>query len=215
MQTLTHLGLFSITRQIASSRSRFLHSTSLLLGTSRKTGLNPNRRPLPTPAFLEQPKKEDDPDHPLWGFFWDKKALISPQGLDQCGRPWTAAELREKSFQDLHNLWYICLKELNRISSQFHERKRIAIVVGEEHLRSRKSKVKCTMQRIKHVLTERHNAWREARHLRKEKLWEGDSRIKHRSQDIDRGPNLEEQDKEMRLLDKVEELNNSGMKDRA
>jgi ribosomal protein L29 len=71
------------------------------------------------------------------------------------GRPWTAAELRLKSFEDLHRLWFVCLKERNMLlSDRLYYRQ-----IGQAAPRGGDlMKVKRTMARIKVVLWERARA---------------------------------------------------------
>ncbi|XP_021763351.1 39S ribosomal protein L47, mitochondrial-like [Chenopodium quinoa] len=68
------------------------------------------------------------------------------------GRGWKASELRLKSWDDLHKLWYVLLKERNMLMTQRQ-------MLNAQNLRfpnpERISKVKKSMCRIKHVLTER------------------------------------------------------------
>ncbi|KAL2243981.1 UNVERIFIED_CONTAM: 39S ribosomal protein L47, mitochondrial, partial [Sesamum indicum] len=68
------------------------------------------------------------------------------------GRSWKASELRLKSWDDLHKLWYVLLKEKNMLMTQRQ-------MLHAQNLRfpnpERVPKVRKSMCRIKHVLTER------------------------------------------------------------
>ncbi|XP_073118067.1 uncharacterized protein [Elaeis guineensis] len=68
------------------------------------------------------------------------------------GRSWKASELRLKSWDDLNKLWYVLLKEKNMLMTQRQ-------MLHAQNLRfpnpERISKVRKSMCRIKHVLTER------------------------------------------------------------
>ncbi|MBA0835484.1 hypothetical protein Goarm_007762 [Gossypium armourianum] len=68
------------------------------------------------------------------------------------GRSWKASELRVKSWDDLHKLWYVLLKEKNMLMTQRQ-------MLHAQNLRfpnpERIPKVRKSMCRIKQVLTER------------------------------------------------------------
>ncbi|KAL3618022.1 hypothetical protein CASFOL_038343 [Castilleja foliolosa] len=68
------------------------------------------------------------------------------------GRSWKAPELRLKSWDDLQKLWYVLLKEKNMLMTQRQ-------MLHAQNLRfpnpERIPKVRKSMCRIKHVLTER------------------------------------------------------------
>nr|XP_043607952.1 39S ribosomal protein L47, mitochondrial-like [Erigeron canadensis] len=68
------------------------------------------------------------------------------------GRSWKASELHLKSWDDLHKLWYVLLKEKNMLMTQRQ-------MLHAQNLRFPNPeglpKVRKSMCRIKHVLTER------------------------------------------------------------
>ncbi|CAM8897778.1 unnamed protein product [Rhodiola kirilowii] len=68
------------------------------------------------------------------------------------GRSWKASELRLKSWDDLHKLWYVLLKEKNMLMTQrqMHQAQNLRFLNPE-----RLPKVRKSMCRLKHVLTER------------------------------------------------------------
>ncbi|KAG0649069.1 54S ribosomal subunit [Hyphodiscus hymeniophilus] len=126
--------------------------------------------PLPKPVLdpAQRSKVQVDEDHGLWGFFHAKdKPMNTPEEDDDHGRAWTVEELRCKSWEDLHSLWWICVKERNRISTESMERKRIDAGYGDYEAKRRDTHVRLTQRGIKQVLTERFYAWQDAQKVAK------------------------------------------------
>lgn len=111
----------------------------------------------PSTANIEVPD-----DHPLWQFFAEKKFMRRPEDLDTSSRPWTIPELRRKSFEDLHSLWYTCLKERNILARENHLVKNAAKSSRNDY-DDISEKIRTTMWRIRHVLSERDWGFRRAR----------------------------------------------------
>lgn len=96
-------------------------------------------------------------DHPLWEFFHEKSFVRGPKELANTGRHWSVQELRRKSYEDLHALWYVCLKELNKLGRESviyteMDSPRVSQVQGLQ------DEIHNTCLAIRQVLTEREAA---------------------------------------------------------
>ncbi|KAI9368262.1 MRP-L47-domain-containing protein [Aspergillus egyptiacus] len=161
---------FSSTAAPAVGHGRDLSKSrgvSAIHRTGPKFRLGALKYPLPKPVSHEKlEKREPTPDHGLWGFFpKDRTALSTPEYDGAHGRSWSIQELREKSWEDLHCLWWVCLKERNRIATSNQERKRLKAGYGQWEAQQRARAIRVTQQGIKHVLRERWYAWEDARRL--------------------------------------------------
>ncbi|RDW79703.1 54S ribosomal protein L4 [Coleophoma cylindrospora] len=145
------------------------------VSTQRRTGLRQpvsvSNNPLPQPIL--DPKKRSkvqvDENHGLWDFFHSKdKPMNTPEEDFAHGRPWSAEELRAKSWEDLHALWYMCCKERNRIITEGGERARLGAGYGDHEANRRDMTVRRTQRAIKQVLTERYYSWRDAEEVAKD-----------------------------------------------
>ncbi|KAI0297646.1 mitochondrial 39-S ribosomal protein L47 (MRP-L47)-domain-containing protein [Russula brevipes] len=122
-----------------------------------------------------------NPNHGLYAFFRKREkdgkvthdSLEDDAGLrDIFGRAWSAAELRRKSFRDLHTLWYVLLRERNLIATQMESYRRVRNSIHLIFLTPFfLSSLKCrkSMARIKYVINERRLAYEGAMKIHAEK----------------------------------------------
>ncbi|KAK0268155.1 54S ribosomal protein L4 mitochondrial [Friedmanniomyces endolithicus] len=151
------------------------HNRNRGVSALRHTGIGKNQRLSVRVSALPQPvldparrsAVEVDPDHGLWGFFSKERTLIStPEEMNGYGRSWTIQELRGKDWDDLHKLWWTCVKEQNRIATGELERKRLAGddgMYGDYEAAGRAREVRGTMWATRFVLTERWYSYENAR----------------------------------------------------
>lgn len=84
--------------------------------------------------------------------FFDVKSDKAMDGNIETGRSWTVDELRLKSYEDLHKLWFVLLKEKNMLLSEKHLMRSMGQTLpGADRL----VKVKKSMARLKTVVNER------------------------------------------------------------
>ncbi|KAI8931155.1 54S ribosomal protein L4 mitochondrial [Plenodomus lindquistii] len=119
---------------------------------------------LPKPVKIED-KVTGTPNHGLWGFFKDKRLLQTPVEEQRHGRAWTIGELRNRDWESLHQLWWTCMKERNRLATEKLERERLGAGYGDFENKNRDKVVQETMKAILDTLSERHQAYTEALEL--------------------------------------------------
>ncbi len=131
----------------------------------RRTGPRSTRglwnHPLPVPVARDHrgtsAEYTDSQDHGLWGFFGEnRQALLEPDeesshgapvslqhrkdlqtDLVNAGRAWEYKELSIKSFDDLHKLYWVSIKELNRTLTREKERDRLRAGYGQSESEER------------------------------------------------------------------------------
>ncbi|XP_057672164.1 39S ribosomal protein L47, mitochondrial [Diorhabda carinulata] len=90
----------------------------------------------------------------LMDFFDDKKNWGAKEV--KCGRSWTKEELRLKSNEDLHKLWYVLLKERNMLLTMEEEcNAQVKLFPSPERL----DKVADSMENLETVVRERNKAY--------------------------------------------------------
>lgn len=83
------------------------------------------------------------------------KTMFDGKALESAGRKWKIQELRRKSFEDLHKLYFSLYKERNMLLSH----QRVAEMMrGSMKHPERLVKVRKSLARIKRVLSERTTA---------------------------------------------------------
>lgn len=140
-------------------------------GANRILNLNIlNKQPprLRAPVVPKSSDLETPSDHPLWQFFTpQRETLRKATDFQDIGTPWTIPQLRRKGFEDLHTLWYVCLKERNRLFREYkacndHLSRVDSLDLQEPDgvIADADKLVKTTMWRIRHVLAERYHSYK-------------------------------------------------------
>ncbi|KWU42912.1 MRP-L47-domain-containing protein, partial [Rhodotorula sp. JG-1b] len=127
--------------------------------------------PQPDPAQRPTREETDTSNHPLWRFFHDQQSLESLTMRARApGRSWTAPELRLKSFTELHQLWYILLRERNVLLTQREEARRLRVdLSGYTAVPDKLRLCQKSMARIKQVISERRHAALQAAQILRER----------------------------------------------
>ncbi|KAI1344617.1 MRP-L47-domain-containing protein [Xylariaceae sp. FL0016] len=155
------------TRRVRRDGNR-LRGLSSIYRSGPRFRMNIDKSEIPRPSDYK-PHVETDPNHGLWQFFYKRdQNMPTPEDLEAHGRGWAVEELRQKSWDDLHKLWWVCVKEQNRIMTAKREFEEMKLHNGKDQMEERLEEVQKTMRSIKHTLTERFYVWEDARKLAEE-----------------------------------------------
>lgn len=113
-------------------------------GLRKRQKLSVKLENLPQPVLdpRERSAVEVDEEHGLWDFFnRDRDSLRTPAELAAHGRAWSVPELREKDWDDLWRLWWMCVKERNTVVTFLRERERIGKLLGDTEAAKRMRQV--------------------------------------------------------------------------
>ncbi|KAM3484381.1 hypothetical protein MY8738_002233 [Beauveria namnaoensis] len=157
---------FSTTARMCKRKTRDNNKkrgVSSLYRSGPREPLSMSKVSLPKPRDNYKPATLVDKNHGLWGFFPEPNKLMwTPAEMEQHGRAWTVEELRRKSWEDLHALWWTCCRERNMLATSKAELERTKLGFGEREIEARELEVNKTMKAIKHTLTERQYTWEDA-----------------------------------------------------
>lgn len=135
--------------KVSASLSKVVQFVATQVLRVGKTNINVLTRFKPeiqSSSFFHTTRKNND----LMEFFDTTEDL--EEGAVACGRPWRKDELRIKSNEDLHKLWYILLKERNRIMTLESELERQGLYMTDAW---RMEKVEVSMENLLTVVKER------------------------------------------------------------
>ncbi|XP_060650259.1 large ribosomal subunit protein uL29m [Drosophila nasuta] len=133
------VGTGAFRNALATSHSQVAAWSPATVGSLLKCGLH-SSVPLQNEKLMEF---FDDPKH------WSETEV-------KVGRAWRTDELRIKSNKELHQLWYILLKERNMLFTMEHEcNDKMEVFPNPERI----DKIKISMENLETVVRERNKAY--------------------------------------------------------
>jgi len=143
---------------LSRSGGRFSGRTSSALFSMTRSSIDqfydPHRRPkfanLPPSLRSRLPGNRTGSD--------DDALSSQPKEKVSYGRSWRASELRLKSFEDLHKLWFVLVKERDMLLTEVERAGgRRSMINNPERI----DKVRVSMARLKTVINERSRIYKE------------------------------------------------------